>query len=261
MSKIFTKPSRPLDWQTTPQDFTGDLNLGIYAKETTQRYVYGTRYLTWDGRVYKYMGVTTAGCKSYHGVCNTIEAPLGWTANAVKVYAGGKLVSVTEATFAEDQLAGAMLMAYNATMNNSTQHHIVGNDLHGATYTDIYLEFPLPVDLDATDTFEVYGNPYRLVESSGSRETHAWLGVPCVTALTGYRVWVQTWGPAVISPGNTTLDDAAVNERQVFWMGNGTLAEAGEAAVTAGEQQIAGYILNAGTADIAGPQIFLMCST
>ena len=262
MSKIFTRPHLPLDWQSTPQDFTGDNNLGIYTKETTQRFVYGTRYLTWDGRVYKYMGLTTGGCTSYDGVQNTSDAELGWTANAVEVSAGGRLVSITEATLAEDALAGAMLMAYNSTIENSTHHMIVGNDACGATYTNCYLEFPLPVDLDATDTFEVFANPYKLVSASDSGHV-AWMGVPMVTALTGYNVWVQTWGPSIISPGNTTLDDRADYENVAHWSYNGKIRELTDAEghTVAGKAQVAGYILNEGTADIAGPQIYLMCST
>ena len=108
MSKIFTRPHLPLDWQSTPQDFTGDNNLGIYTKETTQRFVYGTRYLTWDGRVYKYMGLTTGGCVSYHGVANTCEAITTWVA-AIAGTAGDRVYSITDTGITEDQLAGAMI--------------------------------------------------------------------------------------------------------------------------------------------------------
>ncbi|KKL18965.1 hypothetical protein LCGC14_2470230, partial [marine sediment metagenome] len=70
----FKFPFNPINWPALPHDFTGDNNLGIYTSETTQRYVYGTRYITWDGRVYKYMGLTTGGCVSYHGVAGTLSA-------------------------------------------------------------------------------------------------------------------------------------------------------------------------------------------
>lgn len=78
MSNKFTLPFNPIEWPAAPHDFSGDLNLGIYAKETVQRYVYGTRYITWDGRVYKYMGVTTSGVTSYHACSNSLSAFTGW---------------------------------------------------------------------------------------------------------------------------------------------------------------------------------------
>jgi len=261
MSKQFTKPFNPIQWPAAPHDFTGDNNLGIYTAETTQRYVYGTRYITWDGRVYKYMGVTTNGCTSYRGVCGTSEAETTWV-TAVAASAGSRSLTVTDATtIAEDLLAGGMIHIYNATIANGVNMFITGNEASNGTNVKIYLEFPLSAAVTTSDSEEMWHNPYRLVEGTDSRETHPWLGVPCVTAASGYNVWVQTWGTTLIGPGNTTLDDAAVNERQVLWMGNGFLGETGEAAITAGYQQLAGYLQDAGTGDIAGPRIYLMCST
>ena len=263
MSKIFTFPNRPLDWAASPHDFTGDNNLGIYTTETTQRYVYGTRYITWDGRVYKYMGVTTQGCNSNRGAYNNSAAALEWTANAVTKSAGERVVSITQTTAGEDDYVGAQIRIYMATMANSTSHMVVGNDAAGSTYTDLYIEFPLPAALTTSDTFEVFNNPYKAVQVTGAAQAHAgWMGIPCVTATTGYNIWVQTWGPAVVGTGNTTIDDRADHENVAHWSYNGTIREIDDAEsnTVAGKAQVAGYILNQGN-NIAGPQIYLMCST
>jgi len=261
MSKQFSKSFNPINWPAVPHDFTGDNVLGIYAKETTQRYTYGTRYITWDGRVYKYMGITTQGCKSYSGVCGTIEVQTGWV-TAVAASVGERALTVTDAsTIAEDQLAGGMIHIYNATIENGVNMFIVGNDASNGTNVKIYLEFPLSAAVTTSDSEEMWENPMRLVESSASRETHPWLGVPCVTAVSGQNVWVQTWGTTLVGPGNTTLDDAAANDRAVQWYGNGKLGEYNGTNMTAGAQQMAGYLQDAGTGDIAGPRIYLMCST
>ncbi len=258
MSKNFTKSFNPINWPALPHDFTGDNNLGIYTSETTQRYVYGTRYITWDGRVYKYMGLTTGGCVSYHGVANTLEAVTGFTA-AVAGTVGDRAYTITDTGIAEDQLAGAMITLYKATIDNTTNVAIVGNDATSGSTTRIYLEFPLSSTMTASDNVEVYENPYRLV-SETTNAFRAWMGIPTVTAATGLNVWVQTWGPALVSPVNTTIDDAAANERMAFWAANAGILEV-DAGTGAGKNQVAGYILNAGTSDIAGPQIYLMCST
>ena len=258
MSKHFTKPFNPINGPAVPHDFTGDNVLGIYTKETTQRYTYGTRYITWDGRVYKYMGLTTGGGVSYHGVANTLAAVTGWTTALVGT-AGDRVYTITDTGIAEDQLAGAMIELYKATIDNSTSVAIVGNDATSGSTTRLYLEFPLSVDMTASDAVEVFENPYRLV-SEASASTSAWMGIPCVTAATGYNVWSQTWGPALASPGNTTLDDPAADERTVYWGTNAVLFEAAVSGATS-ESQHAGYILNQGGSGIAGPQIYLMCSS
>ncbi len=257
----FKFPFNPINWPAVPHDFTGDNNLGIYTKETTQRYTYGTRYITWDGRVYKYMGITTQGCKSYSGVCGTIEVQTGFS-TAVAADAGLRAMTVTDGdTIAEDQLAGGMIHIYNATIENGVNMFITGNDIANGTNVKIYLEFPLSAEVTVSDSVEMWENPMRLVESSASRETHPWLGVPCVTAVSGQNVWVQTWGTTLVGPGNLTLDDADVNERGVQWYGNGKLGEYNGTNMNAGGQQMAGYLQDAGTGDIAGPRIYLMCST
>lgn len=262
MSNQFQYPFNPIEWPAVPHDFTGEYNLGIYTSETTQRYVYGTRYLTWDGRVYKYTGVTTNGVTSYTAAHNTLGSQTSWSAATVNAK-GSRSMIITDATaVAVDSLAGGMVQIYDSTIANSHQIHIVGNELGNTTNIKIYLEFPLPITTSASDNIEMFENPYRLLDGGlTSNDFAAWIGVPCVTAATGYNVWTQTWGPCVTSPGNTTLDDAAGGERTVLFYAHGTLMENGDARVTIGENQIAGYILNAGTPDIAGPQIYLMCST
>lgn len=260
MSNHFTLPNNPLDWPAGAKDFTGVNNLGLHTKETIQRYVYGTRYITWDGRVFKYMGLTTGGCVSYHGVASTAAAVLAYTANPVAAAAGDMSITATIADLAEDQLAGGFVALYRATIDNSTVRAIVGNDASGASTTKIYLEAPLAAaHAITTDYHEIFANPYRLV-SETSNAYAAWMGVPCVTAATTYNVWVQTWGPAFISPGNLTLDDPAADERSVYWKTDAVLSEAAVTGATS-ESQHAGYILNSGGSGIAGPMIYLMCST
>lgn len=260
MSKRFSKPFNPLNWQSVPHDFTGNNNLGIYTSETTQRYVYGTRYITWDGRVYKYMGLTTGGCVSYHGVAGTLSAQTEFV-TALAGTAGERAYTVTDSsTIAEDQLAGGMIELYKATIDNSTSVHIVGNDAGNGTNVRLFLEFPLSSTMTSSDNVEVYENQYRLV-SETTNAIAAWLGIPCVTAATGNNVWTQTWGPSLVTPINATVDDAAANERMLLWASNAGIAEVDHSGITAGKNQVAGYIWNAGTGGIAGPQIYLTCST
>ena len=260
MSDRFQLPHQPLDWMAEPKDFTGDNNLGLNTSETVQRFVYGTRFITWDGRVFKYMGTTTGGCVSYHGVAATAAATLSFTTNPVEVPAGSLSITATVNSIAEDQLAGGFVEIYKSTIDNSEFRAIVGNDATVAsTTTRFFLESPLATISTTSDSHEIFANPYRLV-SEASNSSAAWVGVPTVTAVTGRNIWAQTWGPCVISPGNTTLDDPIADERSTYWGTNAVLFEAAVTGATS-ESQHAGYILNSGSSGIAGPIIYLMCST
>lgn len=259
MSKIFTKPFRPLDWVASPHDFSGDNQLGIYTSETTQRFIHGTRYLMWDGRVFKY-ALAQAELESYHGCRATEDAALSYTAAPLAASIGDRMVQITLASRVEDDLAGGYIQLYDGgDIDTTCQRGIIGNTKSDTT-VDVYIDYPLHQPIVATtDAMEVYENPYGAV-SEVSDAYSAWVGVPNVSCAAANNVWIQTWGPCAISPGNLTLDDAAANERMCFWLSNAVLTEV-DGATGAGKNQVAGYILNQGTGGIAGPIIMLMCST
>lgn len=260
MSKIFTLPHRPIYDGGEPHDYTivgGDhgLTLGIRAIETTQRYIYGTRHITWDGRVFKY-GNAVASVYSYHGACAAEDAALSWTTNAVATYAGDRSCTVAVGSREVDDLAGGYLMINDHSSTDTTWlFGIIGNEASVGTTTIIYLDGVIPVALTTDDDFEVFENPYRKLNEA-TNSYAAWMGVPAQSAGAGYKFWIQTWGPAYISPG-ADIDDPGADTRTLRWGSNASLfTEAAKA-----EGQIAGFILNQGSSNIAGPLIMLMCST
>jgi hypothetical protein len=252
MSKIFQYPHRPLDWVATPHDFTGDNQLGIRAVETTQRYIWGTRYTTWDGRVFKYCNAVAA-VYSYHGARNSEASIVSWTANPVAGYAGDRQVTVTVASRSEDDLAGGFFMLYDASATDTTLFFgITGNEATSGSTTLIYLDGAIPMASTTSDYHELFENPYReLTEATGG--VNAWIGVPAMTAAASENFWCQTWGPAYISGGETL--DSAVDARVLKWGSNASLFD--DATKTAG--QIAGYQFQ-GSGATAGPVCYLMCS-
>lgn len=255
MSKIFTLPHGPLGPDATPQDFTGDYVLGIRAVETTQRFIYGTRHLTWDGRVFKYSNAV-ASCYSYHGAAAAEDAALSWTTNAVPTYAGDRSCTVAVGSRAVDDLAGGYLMINDHSSTDTTWlFGIVGNEASVSTTTIIYLDGAIPAALTTDDDFEVFENPYREL-SEATNSYAAWVGVPANSASATYKLWTQTWGPAYISPGED-VDDPGADTRTLRWGSNASLFTESSKP----EAQIAGFILNQGSANIAGPLIMLKCST
>jgi hypothetical protein len=250
----FTLPNGPLKWFSNPKDFSGDNNLGIYATEATQRYVYGTRYITWDGRVYRYT-YASAAVYSYHGAASLADGVLAYTANPTATSAGATTVIATLASRSEDDLAGGYFVVFDNSGTDTTyMMGIVGNDATSGSTTQIYLDNPLPIATTTSDYHEVFENPFS--ESSAATNGYAaWLGVPAQTAAATYKYWCQTWGPAYIS-GGESIDSPTSDYRCIRWGSNAALyTEASKA-----NGQIAGYILNEGSSSIAGPMIYLMCS-
>ena len=264
MSKIFTKPFRPLDWAATPHDFTGDNQLGPHAIEKTQRYVYGTRFLMWNGQVFKYANAEAA-VLSYHAAgrvalasaCSTIGD------NPVAGNIGDRHITWTTvgAARAEDDLAGGLAFIYDKATGANIRRNIVGNDASVGTTTRLFLDYPLEIALetDTPDAFEIFENIYGDTTQTAAGSHTPWLGVPNRGCAADYKYWLQTWGPCVCSVGEVDAAVArAADERGLVWGGNGTLHNESDHA--AGGWQQAGYHLTVGASSY-GPLFMLMCST
>lgn len=261
MSTIFTYPFRPLDWAASPHDFSGDYQLGIYAVETTQRYIFGTRLMTWDGRVYKYAHAV-AVVYNYWGAHAYEEEAGGWTALPSGTAIGQRQQIVTLGSRTTDDLAGGYLMINdNSATTTDFLFGIVGNN-DTTTTTTIYIDAPLPITTTTSDNCEIFENPYRETKAHAAGVCPV-VCIPANSCAATYNYWGQTYGPAYISPTNTTLDDPAAGELQVYFSGSGTTGGLVEGAVGSSENQHAGFILNPDTdsgGGIAGPLIMLQIS-
>jgi hypothetical protein len=259
----FTLPNGPLKWISSPKDSTGDDNLGIYTTDATQRFVYGTRFITWDGRVYKYCNAVAA-VYSYWGAHAYEDAALAWTvlpAGGV-VAAGSRHTVVTLGSRTTNDLAGGYFMLYDASATLSTYlYGIIGNN-NTATVTTLYLDGAIPVLTTTSDAAEVFENPYRETKYGGSTSA-GYAPVVCVPARTSaatYKYWGQTWGPAYVSPTTTGIDDPTSVQGRVSFSGAGG---SGGLVVGLAASQTAGFILNpdvTGGGNIAGPLIMLQIS-
>ncbi len=107
MTTRFQYNSGPLFDGGSPRDFAlSAFEFGPYLAEATQRYIYGTRFLMWDGRVFKY-ALTQGEVESYHGVRDNNDAALGATAAPTAAAIGDRMVQITLGSRAEDDLPAA----------------------------------------------------------------------------------------------------------------------------------------------------------
>jgi len=250
MSKIFQYPWRPLDWAATPHDFAGDYQLGPYQVELTQRYIPGTRYLMWDGRVFKYARCLTA-LHSYR-LCGTSDAAADAYSTALVTSVGSRQVNVTMGSRTEDDLAGGFIELYDSTDNQSVLRGIVGNETTSGTTTIVYIDYPLQAELTGSDHTEVFENPY--IEMTAADNGKAFYGVAATHATALQYFWIQTWGPCMVGGGGTVVCSATEKDVVADAAGSLHMQSAHE------NYQRVGFILTGGYTPLAGPMIMLQMS-
>ena len=255
-------PFNPLDFQALPHDFTSDYNLGIHTAETTQRYALGTRYMTWDGRIYKYyhaLAATRAG----NGAKNTYAQALGWSAVASATPVGESYVNVTTGAtqpgtdnantsiFAKDGLEGGYVCIFDGGTIVSGIRGITANDAvaTGGGTLKIYIDRPVNLALTTFDVVEIMASPYKnlLWASSAMGPT---IVVPVIVATAGQYSWGQTWGPIWCPPQATAGDNDAAGEENfhLIFRADGSVESHNHASAVGGtgynyHQQHAGFVL------------------
>lgn len=262
MSKHFTLPFNPLNWQASPRDLSGDSvdypYLGIYAAESTQRYILGTRYITWDGRVFRYASAGDT-LSSAHGCWSgDWQAVVQWAQFPTTHEIGANPIHITTRTtyhgiafdgvFAEDDLAGGFIALFTGAAGvEALNYGIIGNDALAAAGTlAIYLDHPLRSKITlATGSAEAIFSPYRHMHRIAAGEPnscvrHPVMGVPMSAPVDGDYCWLQTWGPIHISTPDASVG-SAVNNFKLVWRHDGSVEDASTTAL--GMQQHAGFTL------------------
>ncbi len=201
MSKTFTKSFTPLPWGATPQDLTGENNLGISTNDAVQRHAYGTRVMGWDGSVWKYAKNGSTVFTSYQAAVFHGATAAGISFEAVNADSpiGSREVNIAEASITEDQYAGGQLLLFH-TPGNGSLYGVVGNTASAGGVVIVYLDRPLAVAILTTNTaLELYASPYADVQQGSSNGLNGYLGIPMALLTASYFGWIKTWGPVFIS--------------------------------------------------------------
>lgn len=258
MSTVFKYPFQPLQWDTKPHDFTGDNNLGVYTYETTQRYIYGTRYLTWDGRVFKY---SLSGDTCYAHRLNAFWNTISSDANGIdySLLTNAQSIGDTEITLtngstavAEDYLAGGIAIIVpteGATDRDVMIRMILGNEAAAASAEcRMFLDTGLDMAVAATNYAYVMPSSYRNIRYSNAvNGTRSFAGLAAVGIdASGYNFWLQTYGPCNLAQQTTYVGKTAYY-RMGYGRHDGTLdtqANTVESGGSVVSDQIVGFGLD-----------------
>lgn len=278
MSKIFRYNTGPLFDGGSPRDYAlQPFELGVYNLDTVQRFMVGTRYMTWDGRVFRY-GKSGDTLSTAHG-CWTGDymALAQWAEFDISHPLGSNPITcTTDATycglafngvFAEDDLAGGFITMW-PTGVEALNYGIIGNDALAAAGTlVIYLDHPLRYPITKTEgSCEAIYSPYRHLHWTGaglpaSSSRHPVLGVPMSNAVSGDFFWMQTWGPIHCSTSDASVGNDNDNA-ELVWQHDGSIEDRSSAAL--GMKQHAGFTLaqdyNSGTPQQGSPFFMLQIS-
>lgn len=254
---ITTLGHGPFSDSSQAKDFTSTaLDLSLGSVTTTQKYLYGTRYITWDGRVFKYshsVGTLYAGYGAANILFGTTSqlinsvTPAAYAANDTKIlvtvastegYAGDGVV-------AENELAGGYIVFGHGSATTTESHMIMHNTAvaSGGGATWVTLDYPVIVAHAAGVACECPGNPYRYL-SKGNYEYNAFMCVPITAASSGYDFWGQTWGPCWCVPGGSDSSPGdTANDRTAYFVGDGSVNFGYSLTVESGYQK-AGFCMD-----------------
>lgn len=270
MSKYGTLPFNPIIWPAVPHDFTGDNNLGYYTTETTQRYTWGTRGITWDGKVFKYSrskDTLYAG----QGACNGASIDVSDLINSnhtLTIEIGDRAVLVTVAAgegynngaIQEDELAGAQFVVGHGSTLTTETRTVVGNEfvVAGGGVIMVYVDYPFAIQ-HTTGFMELPLNAYGYLLLPANTIASV-MGVPNITAVTGQNLWIQTWGLCWVKPGGADSSiGSAWEHRTAFFVGDGSV-NGGDIVTVENGYQKAGFISDSCESGGAMPMVMLQIS-
>lgn len=249
-------PFNPIPWHSAPHDFAGDSNLGIYQNEATQRYVPGTRFLRWDGSVFKYGknksgGMLAArGAGNWSGVVNIAD-------NLPNIVVGDRTTMLTvesgegvgsDGVVLDKELVGGYLVVGHA--GTPVMNRLI-IDTEGIGTTGVGGEIKLTFDGPFSDALtapwtEVNPNPYRYLAQG--LEDHDYQGVMGVTACVvtaTFWCWIQSWGPCWITPGgDDNVPGNSADDRSVYFVGDGSVNGGTYISPLHRGHQLAGFIID-----------------
>ena len=266
MSVVQHYPSNPIDWPGSPHDYSGNYLLKHCAEEATQRYIPGTRYTTWDGRVFKYSYAigTLYGGKGAQNSSNVMNI----AQDAAAIAIGDQFITITlgasdgyavDGEVAENELIGGYFVSHHPSVQ---MRGIVSNTGGDAVAIKVYLDAPITL-ADDDPYCEIFLNPYKYLENSGTGYAYQSVMVVPNNNVTAARYfWGQSWGPCQCNPGSDwdTFGNTG-GERTAYFVGDGAVNAAVALSGGVAGYQLAGFIIDeTAAATDASPLIMLQIS-
>ena len=219
----------------------------------------GDRTVLPDGRIFRYAKVTSGG-EAYAGQGCSFENVIAISGScAAAQVIGDSQITFASQTFSVDELRGGYIVIYSSDNSNVQQRGIIGNTVASSSTVTIYLDAPLVANVAAAKFCEVLHNPYSSVKTrSGEQDGYVSIaGVAAVEATALKYVWIQTWGPCWVPPGEAGVG-GVTSERQLVFAIGGAVHPHNAAHATTKQQQHAGFIIQRDSSSNDGPPFVML---
>lgn len=183
----------------------------MFTSSSTQQHPLGTRGISPDGRVYRYVKAGASDLVAGHAVQSPAH-PLGQFARAVNTTSNVSVGSTSIRITCASSVAvgfyneGYAMIASGAgaglvyTINN---HAAVSTGATGEFF--FYNEDPIKVTITTTSTVSLFPNKYSgVVTMPATTATGLLVGVASYVITAAQFGWIQTWGPAAVLGDDTT---------------------------------------------------------
>ena len=230
------------------------------ADSATQCYPLGTKRITSDGRVFRYVKARTAlhtefgACYAAKTITNAVAPTQATGAGAV----GDSKVTVTVASgdglagdgvIALNELAGGYVVIGNGASQHPQNRLITANTAvaNGGGVCTLTLDEPLDhvvlvggSGVTATN-MEVLMNPWILSDGNVTNSGYVtFRGMPACELTVNHYGWVQTAGPCWITSDGNTCNSAT--DRQIYMLTNGSVVSGND--VTGNIDQLVGHAID-----------------
>lgn len=219
----------------------------IYEQSLTPKYPVGKRIYEGD-RVFRYCRALTALPVNKQGAGN---GDLLHEQDSALAALAGDLDLTVIGNYALDQFKDGYINIHTDPVQVCLR--IKGNDVGDGVNTVIHLKDPLLADVPAGPTgfSDIHANLYNNVadlSGLGGGSRYQVICVPLIAVTEGYYFWGQVWGPIIgIAYAGSGLG-AVINQKQVFFWADGSIAAFDDLVAGTGEAngtgfQIAGFML------------------
>lgn len=216
---------------------------------TTQKHEIGTRLVTDDGDVFRYVMAggtlnSDLGCVPQYTQevgYNTIAASAVVGATSVVVDMGASDGIAEGGVIAVDYLKNGRLLVFPHSDNSFVRRILTNTVTAGATEMTLTLDRGIPhaITVDV-DHMECMASPYKNVITSTSAQKSV-VGVPTSAMTIGQFGWIQTWGIVWLAPQGAV--STGNNDREVVFRHDSSVDQHDYSDAVITFAQHAGFIL------------------
>lgn len=239
----------------------------LNVEQAVQNCMYGTRRVSWDGRVHKYSKVTLVHGNIRQGIkfYETLADGIDYVAPSQTQLINSSVISVVAANgVAVNELAGGYLIVHTHAAANHQFRAIVSNTAAAAGLaTVITVETPFTIAIAIAHGVEIFRSPYNNLRWTDGQAHVSVAGIPVIACtVANYHQWVQTWGYCWGNPYGTTGAASVDGERRLTFDTAGNVCPATDNRYAQGDvdMQHAGFTINRTGAGTGYGLFMLQCS-